>query len=230
MLCSLLYLTNVALAQDVLLPGFTPRSTDEIIPAIEMYEVTLQALRLEGLDVVDADGLREELGSMSEGCAQDPTCPYILLQTFPARIVLVGSVQAESGGTFTRIEIFGANDRTPIETLERTLSAGEGPAFAQEISQITAEVLTLVPARTFADRPSESVPVPASSGDHPPPPPPRAPTRTTLEASPDRAQAPAADPRDRSSRVQIRLGPAFGDVHQQYDVILAIEPIASDSY
>lgn len=233
---------QVAVAEEVLVPAFTPRTISDIAAAEFVTNEAVRALRLAGLDVRAPDALAARAGEAAQGCAEQARCPGNLWPLFPeANVAVVGLIWASPGGLQIEAQLYRPDERSPVETLQMAVADGAEAAFATRLAERVKSwsVVPLPPPPEPEPQPPAPAPVDPYAILDPytgQPVPPREAnpvsypyTYEAVTAAPPTAPAapqPAAPepevdeppPRGARTGLELYLGPAFGDVDRRYDV------------
>jgi len=140
--------SSSAVAGDVLVPTFTPKTMGDFAPAEQLTADTMSALTSEGLDFVTPGEIQRRAGEIADGCAERTDCTTTLWEHFPgSSLAVVGSVTFNEGMLDTRVMFYGPDDASPLEIVAKSIRQSEGPAFAAEIAATAKDLLELVPDR-----------------------------------------------------------------------------------
>ncbi|MCB9778052.1 MAG: hypothetical protein H6742_05780 [Alphaproteobacteria bacterium] len=93
-----------AFAADLVLTDFTPATMGDFAVAEDLTNLARLALLDQGLDVMSAEDLEQQVGGDADGCADEPACPENLWSRVDADQALVGRVEGE-GGSRLRIQL-----------------------------------------------------------------------------------------------------------------------------
>jgi len=140
--------SSSAVASDVLIPTFTPKTMGDFAPAEQLTADTMSALTAEGIDFVTPSEIQRRAGVIADGCAERTDCTTTLWEHFPgSSLAVVGSVTFNEGLLDTRVMFYGPDDASPLEIVSRKIRQSEGPSFAAEIAATAKDLLELVPDR-----------------------------------------------------------------------------------
>jgi hypothetical protein len=144
----MMLLAAPASATDVLVPTITPRSLSDFAPAERLTEEVLNQLSDKGVGFVPPSEIQKRAGEVADGCADLPQCTTILWTHFPqGRVAMVGSIEYEKGILHAVVRFYGPDDGSPIELVEERFPEAQIPAFAARLTQMSQEIIALVPAR-----------------------------------------------------------------------------------
>lgn len=143
----LLALLARAHATDVLIVEATPSTLDDFSVAGLFYGMVVTAAEEEGLDLQDADAIREWAGADADTCWDSDACPANLWERTDARLAVVLSVGQVPGGLEIGVRLHGADEAAPFKVIRETVGPGEELAFAGTVARAAKDALTLLPAR-----------------------------------------------------------------------------------
>ena len=140
--------SSSAVAGDVLVPTFTPKTMGDFAPSEQLTADTMSALTAEGIDFVTPVEIQRRAGEVADGCAERTDCTTTLWSHFPgSSLAVVGSVTFNEGMLDTRVMFYGPDDASPLEIVARKIGQSDGPMFAAEIAATAKDLLELVPER-----------------------------------------------------------------------------------
>jgi hypothetical protein len=198
--------SSSAVAGDVLVPTFTPKTMGDFAPSEQLTADTMSALTAEGIDFVTPGEIQRRAGQIADGCAERTDCTSTLWNHFPgSSLAVVGSVTFNEGMLDTRVMFYGPDDASPLEIVTRKIGQADGPGFAAEIAATAKDLLELVPDRdagvlAVAAPPSQGSGSGASSGEGP---------ATDLDEVADTTPPGAPDAADEEERRNRGLPPAL---------------------
>ncbi len=188
---ALLALLGRAQAADVLIPEATPASMSDFSVAYMVYDLVVGQVENKGLDVLDADELREVVDGDADACADLDDCPAKLWDRTDARLAVVIAIGQADGGLNAEVRLYGWDNAQPLKTIRKTIPGGGEVAFAQDIAKQVAAAIQLVPEREeelgsigskpTADEDEDDVPAPSFDEDEDEAPPPKKSTKTVKE-------------------------------------------------
>ncbi len=188
---ALLALLGRASAADVMIPEATPASMSDFSIAYMVYDLVVGQVENKGLDVLDADELRELVDGDADACADLDDCPAKLWDRTDARLAVVIAIGQGDGGLNAEVRLYGWDNAQPLKTIRKTVPGGGEVAFAQEVAKQVAAAIQLVPDRDeelgsigkkpTADEDEEKVPSPSFDEDEDEAPPPKKSTKTVKE-------------------------------------------------
>ena len=131
MLPVLFLLVPHALATDVLLAEFSPRTVSDFEVASSLGAAATEALRAAGYAVAGPEDLAGRVGSAAIGCAEASDCPDRLWAAWPdAQLAVVGMVGASEGGIRATIRLHRPGLATPLEEITLYVPPGGDQSFA----------------------------------------------------------------------------------------------------
>ena len=90
--------SSSAVAGDVLVPTFTPKTMGDFAPSEQLTADTMSALTAEGIDFVTPVEIQRRAGEVADGCAERTDCTTTLWSHFPgSSLAVVGSVTFNEG-------------------------------------------------------------------------------------------------------------------------------------
>ncbi|MGC6507011.1 MAG: hypothetical protein ACON4U_01275 [Myxococcota bacterium] len=234
---------QTALANDILLPSFTPVTLDDFAVAERLERDFLVALRNQNLSVVSPLALMDEYPDVAIGCAETPECPQILLQRDGSKVLVVASV---SGNSLTTTEstvsqeyhivmkFFGTGNPSLIDVKDVRIADSEVDSFLIAMAQDVSVLLQLLPQQEAPPEPIiiEKIVEPDSQEDlNTPPPDDRRIMRLPMSAQAEyKSQRLGPDEwleaaRVRSGNITLELfsGAVFGDVTHRYDTRIGFD-------
>ena len=153
---------QAALANEIILPSFTPVSLDDFAVAERLERDFLVALRNQNLSVVSPVTLLEEFPDVAIGCAETPECPQILLQRDGSKILLVASVSSSSmintdSGVSPEhhiiMKFYGTGNPSLIDVKDVRIADNEVDSFLIAMAQDVSVLLQLLPQQEAPPEP-----------------------------------------------------------------------------
>ena len=148
MLLSLLFASVSAhAAQDVLIPEFTPGTANDFGVSYLIYDSIVYDLMDRGVDVVDADAIRNMVGDRGDSCIELAECPDELFDHFPARLAVVGRVTQVADGLAIVVELHDPNNAVPVKAIDEVVASGSEYDFSTRVADMVQELLPLLSPR-----------------------------------------------------------------------------------
>jgi hypothetical protein len=145
-----LLIAGAALADDVLVPEFTPASAADFGVSYLIYDSILYDLTDRGVSVVDAERIRGMVGDRGDSCIEVAECPDELFDHFPAKLAVVGWVEQTPEGLYVKVELHDPNNSIPVKTIEDTVAGGAEYEFTGAVADTVLELLPLVSPRDMS--------------------------------------------------------------------------------
>lgn len=138
-------LLNSVMAQQLLVPEFTPESVTDFTVSYMMYDQLLRDMRALGMEPIDGDTLRQTHGDVGDDCAINRDCVAALFELYPdAPLVVVGEVGTTNEGLTVEVHYYVRDDPQAVKTRKQVLEPGAELQHTEAIARQAADLLAIV--------------------------------------------------------------------------------------
>jgi hypothetical protein len=139
----IMLLTVTALANDLLVPGFSAKPGSESAGAEMMYAATIDALRDRRIDFLDDNDIRTFTGTAGDNCSLDAACPANLWGSLEGRLAMVGTVGMSGDQITVIVEFYRPDVDGPVEFVQDELPTKNVHQLAVDLALIADDLLRM---------------------------------------------------------------------------------------